>query len=342
MQDYYALTWPDCLPSANYNLEIGLFPRFSDKGLLVNNGTANWTSITAREFGTTPANLRSMARSMTSKQLLYGDEYWLLGIDISREVFVSSTTKVDLMSMCSNQLTRSLIPQFFWATDNGTDFIPAAVYEQSTGKRTTGNLLCNQQAEMRRYNINTPAIPGNYSLVLGLLNAQDDVLPARCQWLGWTQTSCSIARVTVIPQNSGIANYNNTLLLVDTAMDIGGIPAGGPLSVSMQWRGLRSMDKDYTMFLQVIGPDGKIYGQVDSWPQQGGRPTSGWRIGEEIHDVYSVYIQEGAPPGQYNIILGWYLLADMRRIPVITGAGEIVNDFYELGSFTLLTDSDVE
>ena len=96
------------------------------------------------------------------------------------------------------------------------------------------------------------------------------------------------------------------------------------------------------MFLQIIGPDGKIYGQVDSWPQYGGRPTSGWGVAEEITDMYSIYLKQGAPSGQYNVILGWYLLADMRRIPVITDAGEIVNDYYELGTFSILTDSDVE
>jgi hypothetical protein len=335
VEDYYALTWPAWLPSAEYTLQIGLFPRFSSVGLPVNSDKDNWFSIITQPFGTIPSDNRLYIRTITPLQALYGDDFWLLGIDSPNEVTTSKAVMVDLMTECHSDQSRTFTPQFLWVAVDGSSSISAYMFEQSSGKKTVDDFLCNNQVEVRRYKLSAPPSSGNFNLRFGLGSEEGITLPARCRWVSRTGTSCVITRVTVNPADSDIANYDNRLLLTVAEVDESGIYAGGALSVSLQWRGLRTIENDYTMFLQVIGPDGKIYGQVDSWPQQGGRPTSGWIVGEEIYDTYNVYIKGGAPRGQYSIILGWYLLADMHRLPVVDGTGQAINDFYTLGTFTL-------
>jgi hypothetical protein len=78
-----------------------------------------------------------------------------------------------------------------------------------------------------------------------------------------------------------------------------------------------------------------VYGQADSWPVQGTRPTSRWAVGEEIEDPYSFFVDTTGPAGAYRVIVGWYLLEDMTRLTVVDSAGNPLGDFHEIGAFDL-------
>ena len=249
---------------------------------------------------------------------------------------------MDAIWLCDEIQKDEMKPKFTWLTADGMTFTPESIYEQSSGMNTIGNLACSGQTEVRRYQVQTPSNPGYYMLMMSIEDGLTNTYTTRCKWLTNHQKACNLAQIHVVPSNEGIVNYDNRLVLKDANWSYEGIPAGGPLSVSIVWRGLQVIDKDYTMFLQIIGPDGQIYGQVDSWPQQGGRPTSGWRVGEEIQDAYTVYLKQDAPPGQYDVILGWYLLADMRRLPIITDSGQIMSDFYKLVTFTITAEGSIK
>ncbi len=139
----------------------------------------------------------------------------------------------------------------------------------------------------------------------------------------------------MVPAAAGLANFDDKILLLDADLDAGGVPAGGPLSVNLTWRPLQSLSLDYTVFVQVLGPDGKLYGQVDSWPVQGARPTSGWQPSEEIVDPYRFYVKTDGPAGDYRVVVGWYLLADMTRLPLVDAMGHATGDFYVAGTFRM-------
>ena len=95
------------------------------------------------------------------------------------------------------------------------------------------------------------------------------------------------------------------------------------------------MDKDYTVFVQVVGPDGRLHGQVDMWPVQGSRPTSGWAADEELNDPYEVRLGGDAPPGDYQVVVGWYLLATMQRLSTLDANGHPSGDFFVAGGFSV-------
>jgi hypothetical protein len=67
-------------------------------------------------------------------------------------------------------------------------------------------------------------------------------------------------------------------------------------------------------------------GQEDAFPLQGTLPTSQWRPGQTLTDPYQIQLDGDLPPGQYRLIVGWYLLADLRRLPVLNDAGVPIDD----------------
>ena len=73
----------------------------------------------------------------------------------------------------------------------------------------------------------------------------------------------------------------------------GGLSATDVVSVTVRWQALQPIGRDYTVFFQAIGPDGKVWGQQDTMPVGGERPTSGWQPGQVMEDQYRVDLQAG-------------------------------------------------
>jgi len=144
-----------------------------------------------------------------------------------------------------------------------------------------------------------------------------------------------LADITVGPSTAGLANFGGQVLLVDVAFDAANPMPGATLPLTLHWRALRAPAENYTVFAQIVGPEGKLYGQVDSWPVYGTRPTGGWRSGEEINDPYSLALAPDAPSGEYQVIVGWYLLGTMERLSVLDASGQAVGDYYVVERFTV-------
>jgi hypothetical protein len=136
---------------------------------------------------------------------------------------------------------------------------------------------------------------------------------------------------TVQVGRQGVPSFGDRLALVEAQVDSPAARPGGQVQVSLTWQSLRPLSKDYTVFVQALGPDGRLYGQDDSWPVAGTFPTSQWRPGERVEDVHRFSLRPDAPPGRYRVIAGWYLLATMERLPVQDEQGRDAADFVEVG-----------
>jgi hypothetical protein len=95
------------------------------------------------------------------------------------------------------------------------------------------------------------------------------------------------------------------------------------------------MDDDYTVFVHLVGPDGRLRGQVDRWPVHGSYPTSQWSPGSDVSDPYEIRLDADAPAGEYRVEVGWYLLETMERLRVVDETGEPVADSYVVGRLTV-------
>jgi hypothetical protein len=132
---------------------------------------------------------------------------------------------------------------------------------------------------------------------------------------------------------------------VGSAVALGGfglpqrtVAPGGVLRLALYWEARARPDRDYTVFTHLEGPNDRIWGQKDSQPMDGKRPTSRWRPGEAVPDVYEIPIQPDAPPGTYDLVVGMYDLATLQRLPVISSAG-IPADRLLLARITVAPDT---
>jgi hypothetical protein len=99
------------------------------------------------------------------------------------------------------------------------------------------------------------------------------------------------------------------------------------LNLTLDWRADRLIEKNYTVFVHVIGEqfnpaqNNPLWGQVDRVPQI---PTTAWLPGENVLEAYSIKIDANAPPGKYAIVAGMYDAATGGRLPVEGGGDSII------------------
>jgi mannosyltransferase len=104
------------------------------------------------------------------------------------------------------------------------------------------------------------------------------------------------------------------------------VQSGDSLRVTLWWQALAEMDKDYSLFIHLVGPGDRIWAQQDSLLQYEGRPTSTWLPGEKVRADYELELPVDAPPGQYIVKTGIYYWKSGERLPVWDENGERVAD----------------
>lgn len=98
--------------------------------------------------------------------------------------------------------------------------------------------------------------------------------------------------------------------------EVTGAPGpGGVVTAEVRWQALQPLDRDYTVFFHVVGPDGTLWGQADTMPLDNRFPTSRWRPGQVVADRYQVLLKANAPVGEgYRYLLGLYLWQTGQRL----------------------------
>ncbi|MDW8350555.1 MAG: hypothetical protein RML99_01485 [Anaerolineae bacterium] len=82
--------------------------------------------------------------------------------------------------------------------------------------------------------------------------------------------------------------------------------AGEAFTTTLVWHARARLSADYTVFFQLIGPDGRIVAQHDSPPRDGRYPTRAWGPGEVTPESRSLFVPDDLPPGQYTLAVGLY------------------------------------
>jgi len=96
---------------------------------------------------------------------------------------------------------------------------------------------------------------------------------------------------------------------------------GQPLELTLYWQTRGTPVEDYTVFTQLLGPDGRVWSQRDNPPQQGRYPTSVWAAADRIVDRYHLELPADAPPGDYHLLTGMYRWPGGERLPAATAEG---------------------
>jgi hypothetical protein len=114
--------------------------------------------------------------------------------------------------------------------------------------------------------------------------------------------------------------------------------AGDRLHLTLIWQVTAPVALDFTVFVQLVDPDNNIVAQGDGQPQQGFYPTSSWQPGEEVVDSYIIQLPEALPPGNYNLLAGFYD-QNGARLQILDEAGQFSSDHVRLSGVVVLEGS---
>ncbi|MBZ0317406.1 MAG: glycosyltransferase family 39 protein [Anaerolineae bacterium] len=110
---------------------------------------------------------------------------------------------------------------------------------------------------------------------------------------------------------------------------------GQSFDLTLLWQSLEQTDLPLTVFVHVMGPDGRNYAQADMQPRQNTYPVTLWLPGEYITDAYPLTLAADAPLGQYEVRVGLYLQANGQRLSITDSTGQSVGDFWLLTTLTV-------
>ena len=109
------------------------------------------------------------------------------------------------------------------------------------------------------------------------------------------------------------------------ALDGSGDPVlqpGDPVTVTLYWQADGPTELSYSVFVQLVGPDGLPHGQVDRIPAAGTAPTMSWAPGQVVIDEFVVRVDDDAPGGDYVVAVGLYDADAGDRLPVSDAYGQ--------------------
>lgn len=173
------------------------------------------------------------------------------------------------------------------------------------------------------------APPGLYQLEVSLLR-QDEALPDGYEFLPPADETGSLGNalypLTVRLLDPAHATAPPTPLRAQlgeaielTGFDVNSNFSDTPKTVSLRlfWQSTAPIETEYTIFSQLLGPDGQVWAQQDNPPQGGRYPTTAWAEIDMVVDRYHLTLRDGAPLGEYRLLVGMYDPASVERLPVL-------------------------
>jgi 4-amino-4-deoxy-L-arabinose transferase-like glycosyltransferase len=111
--------------------------------------------------------------------------------------------------------------------------------------------------------------------------------------------------------------------------------AGTTLPLTLTWEATGIFDQDYTVFIHLVGGDKRPLAQADGQPVGGDYATTFWDVGQRLGDPHQLLIPSDLPPGEYELLVGMYLLSTGERLPLLGADGQVLGDSISLGQVTV-------
>jgi hypothetical protein len=173
-----------------------------------------------------------------------------------------------------------------------------------------------------------PAAPDNAAeqwLATNLFKISDEWFPNETRLVRFVSLQPTLTRPIQVTLGDEIELM--AIKLVDP------IQAGQSLPIEFTWRPIRQPQVDYNLFLQLLGPDGRVITQHDSPPNGGYTLTSTWPARQLLVSRHGLMLPPELPPDDYRLIAGLYYPATGQRLPLKDGS-----DFVELGNITITSN----
>ncbi|MCP4285408.1 MAG: hypothetical protein GY792_13285, partial [Gammaproteobacteria bacterium] len=115
---------------------------------------------------------------------------------------------------------------------------------------------------------------------------------------------------TTLPEPSVILSQPVTSEITLAGYTISRVPHTGqglaPVRLILFWQTNAPIPADLKVSARLLAPDGNAQAVVDAVPVHFAYPTTAWRPGEIVLDVYDLALPVDTPPGQYTPLIIWY------------------------------------
>ena len=156
------------------------------------------------------------------------------------------------------------------------------------------------------------------------------------RWFGNVRLALYAAPpATTIDVQSRDLRFGPSIRLTGERLDSAGVPAGEIVPLTLDWQASTPIADRYVVFTHIVDGDGKLWGQHDSEPASGLRPTNTWQAGETVQDNHGIQVLAGTPPGEYQIEVGMYHPDSGERLAITDAGGQPLGDHIVLGPLTI-------
>ncbi len=128
------------------------------------------------------------------------------------------------------------------------------------------------------------------------------------------------------PQFPLAVDFEDKIRILGYDLDYSVVDRNRTFHLTLYWRAVSEMERNYHLFVHLVGPDGQGWGQIDKQPlsilysELGGQlnyyPTSRWKAGQTFQDECWLPLAPEAPSGTYYLELGLYFQDTMERLNV--------------------------
>jgi hypothetical protein len=108
------------------------------------------------------------------------------------------------------------------------------------------------------------------------------------------------------------------------------VVADGAIDLTLYWKSLEAVDGNWKVFVHLLGPDGAIAAQSDSFPGGGLRWTDTWKPREYVIDPHTMNPPDPLDGGGYTVLVGMYDPETGVRVPVATDPDGRLSDAIHL------------
>jgi hypothetical protein len=189
----------------------------------------------------------------------------------------------------------------------------AGLYDRKTGKRLP---ISPQQAEQ----------PGDDTIYL----QQIHVLPGRLSRsaIGQRQQPYQLG------EDIELLGYS---VEMDEPTDVR-IQPDQAIAVTLFWQALMPLQRDYTVFVQLLDERGQVWSQHDGPPVNGRYLTGSWLPRQIVEDKHVLNLVPDLPSGEYHLVVGMYDLETGARLAVRGRHGDVPNKAILLDAVLQLGD----
>lgn len=141
---------------------------------------------------------------------------------------------------------------------------------------------------------------------------------------GWFRVASSGDRV-VVAQREYFAQVGYDIAFL--GYDLNSVVArpGDPVPVTVYWKALAPVPANFQVFVHLIGPDGKLWGQSDKL-NPADFPTTRWPLDRYVRDEHTAMLSPDAPEGSYTVVAGLWSADTGNRLYVFDAAGNALGD----------------